>query len=242
MQLDDVSLFARDMLPHLRGVPAGDERARKALALLAAWDGAMDVDRPQPLIFNAWMRQFRQALLTRAGVADSAAVSVTELIADALSPQGAGRCGGDCTPMLASSLDAALGELAPRFGPEPSEWHWGRAHRTVFAHPLLGRVPLLRAFAERRIASPGDDTTLFRGGMRPGSYAAVHGASYRGVYDLADLDRSRFMAAPGQSGHLASPLAWNFVRRWRDGGTIALGPEADAVAARIRLIPQKESP
>ncbi len=52
---------------------------------------------------------------------------------------------------------------------------------------------------------------------------SVHGASYRGVYDLADLDRSLFMITPGQSGNPFSSHARDFVLRWRDGATITLG-------------------
>ena len=89
-----------------------------------------------------------------------------------------------------------------------------------------------------RIAAPGDDSTLFRSGMRPGSFAAAHGASFRSVYDLADLDHSLFLVAPGQSGHVLSPLARNFVQRWRDGGMVMMPARPDAVAARLTLTPE----
>jgi penicillin amidase len=108
----------------------------------------------------------------------------------------------------------------------------------VFAHPVLRTVPLLYRFGVAHISVPGDDTTLFRGGMFDGGFTAVQGASYRGVYDLADLDRSVFVVAPGQSGDPASALARNFLRRWRDGGTVTLGPRAAAVAATITLEPE----
>ena len=57
------------------------------------------------------------------------------------------------------------------------------------------------------------------------------------MYDLADLDRSLFMLAPGQSGNLLSRHAGDFLARWRDGATITLGPTADATTATIRLTP-----
>ena len=65
----------------------------------------------------------------------------------------------------------------------------------------------------------------------------MHGAAYRGVYDLSDLDRSLFMMAPGQSGNLLSRHARDFLIRWRDGATITLGPSPDATTATIRLTP-----
>jgi penicillin amidase len=66
---------------------------------------------------------------------------------------------------------------------------------------------------------------------------SVHGASFRGVYDLADLDRSVFMIAPGQSGNPFSSHARDFVVRWRDGATITLGPEAATLSGTVKLTP-----
>ncbi len=56
MQVDVQSSFARQILPVLLAVPAADDTARRAQALLHDWDGSMTIDAPQPLIFNAWMR------------------------------------------------------------------------------------------------------------------------------------------------------------------------------------------
>jgi penicillin G amidase len=139
--------------------------------------------------------------------------------------------------MLTDTLAAVLTELAPRFGADPATWRWGQAHRAAFDNPLLRNIPVLKMLGEERISAPGDDTTLFRGGMAPGSFHANHGASYRGVYDLANLDNSRFVVAPGQSGNVLSRLAWNFLSRWRDGATITLGPVSATVSAHIDLAP-----
>jgi hypothetical protein len=45
------------------------------------------------------------------------------------------------------------------------------------------------------------------------------------------------VVAPGQSGNAVSSLAWNFVQRWRDGGTVTLGPAPASVSAHIELNP-----
>jgi penicillin amidase len=70
-----------------------------------------------------------------------------------------------------------------------------------------------------------------------GSFESVHGPAFRAVYDLADLDHSLFVVAPGQSGNLLSSHAGDFLRRWRDGVTIMLGLEPVTSAASIRLLP-----
>ena len=56
------------------------------------------------------------------------------------------------------------------------------------------------------------------------------------MYDLADLDRSVFAMAPGQSGHLLSANVADLMQRWRNGTTLRLGPAA-RVADTIELRP-----
>ena len=94
----------------------------------------------------------------------------------------------------------------------PTQWRWGEAHPAVFAHPMLRAAARSWDRSPRsRIPSPGDDTTVDRGGPAYKQFQSVHGAEYRGVYDLADLDRSLFMMAPGQSGNLLSRHARDFL-------------------------------
>ena len=88
-----------------------------------------------------------------------------------------------------------------------------------------------------RIMQPGDDTTVYRGAMRGDAWASVHGAGYRGVYDLDDLDRSLFALTPGQSGNPFRRTASSLMTRWRDGTSVAIGPQPAAVADRIGLVP-----
>ena len=107
----------------------------------------------------------------------------------------------------------------------------------MFAHPLLRAIPWLRRFGTFAIASPGSATTIDAGGTALGRFTSVHGPEFRAVYDLADLDASRFMMAPGQSGNLLSRFAGSFLRRWRDGRTITIGPEPGRVTATVRLVP-----
>ncbi|MDE2583690.1 MAG: penicillin acylase family protein [Rhodospirillales bacterium] len=240
MQHDVTSLFARALLPRLRAVPPPPGRAGAALRLLDGWNGAMGADAPQPLIFHAWIDRFYELLMRRNHVKLSQAVFAAppvELLPSVLGPDGGHWCGGDCTPMLRTALEQAVDALAARFGAVPADWRWGQAHRAVFADPLLRSVPLLRRFASFAIASPGSATTIDAGGTALGHFTSVHGPEFRAVYDLADLDDSRFMMAPGQSGSLLSRFAGDFLHAWRDGRTITIGPHAKRVTATLRLVP-----
>jgi penicillin amidase len=241
MQLDVVSPLARDLLPRLLAVGAEDPRAVAALDLLRQWDASMARDLPQPLIFTAWLERFADLVMRDAGIPFADAGPHSEFAAYVLSLQGARWCGGDCTVVLRAALEAAVTDLAARFGPDPAAWRWGQPHQAVFADPFLSHLPLIGRWTTFRIESPGDDTTIDRGVPARGSFESVHGPEFRAVYDLADLDRSLFVVAPGQSGNPLSSNAGDFLRRWRDGETIMLVPTAaptDAtVTASIRLLP-----
>jgi len=236
MQLDVVDLFARQVLPVLLAMSDVTGKAEQALTLLRGWDGAAVMDKPAPLIFNAWMESFYRAILAHAGIPVTAGGPVADFVAYVLSPAGAHWCDGDCAPMLRESLATAVRDLSARFGDDPSAWRWGEAHEAVFAHPMLRTLPLLGSLTTISIPSAGDDNTLRRGGMNA-ALQSVIGAAYRGVYDLADLDRSLFVITPGQSGNPFSSHARDFVLRWRDGAAITLGPDAASIIGTIHLTP-----
>ncbi len=236
MQTDVVNTFARQILPRLLALPEVADRSSVALALLRDWDGSAAMDRPQPLIFNAWMSTFYDAVLHRAGIEHGVGAPVSDFVAFVLSPSGASWCGGDCGAMLRDLLAVAVRALSARFGDDPAAWRWGEAHQAVFAHPVLRGVPVLGSFTTISVPSPGDDETVDRGGTNA-LFQSVHGASYRGVYDLADLDHSLFMVTPGQSGNPFSSHARDFVTRWRDGATITLGPIAASITGTVQLTP-----
>ncbi len=249
MQVDPTSLYAADLLPRLLATKAPPGVPATALALLRGWDGTMAVNRPQPLIFDAWTRRFLADVLARNAIPASAAVPQDEFTSWVLAPAGASQaasqgasqralwCGGDCAPMLATALDEATRELSGRYGTDPARWRWGDAHQAVFAHPILGRLPVIGPWLTARVEQPGGNETLFRGGMAPGTFDSVHGAEYRGVYDLADPDRSVFVAVPGQSGNPLSRHAWDMLGRWLRGDGLQLGPDARRAAQTVELLP-----
>lgn len=250
MQHDTLSTYAEQLLPVLTHVRAAPGLPTAALRLLAHWQGDMAMKLPQPLIFNAWLRHFRAILFARIGIPDNGAAPGPEFIAGVLGDGGQSRwCAApqvaksgngnpaDCDKLLSQALDEATAALAARYGRQPAAWRWGAAHPARFVDPVLARIALLGWLTACQIATPGDDTTVDRGGpARPG-FRNIQGAEYRGAYDLADLDRSRFMIAPGQAGNPFGRHACDLARPWRDGRSFVLGPTPRAVSATIRLLP-----
>ncbi len=70
MQADHLSLAAKALQPFIAMIAPSDERARQAQTMLAGWNGVMDKDRAEPLIFTAFLRSLHKILLEdRTGLA-----------------------------------------------------------------------------------------------------------------------------------------------------------------------------
>lgn len=239
IQGDAVSLAARDLLPLLLAAPATDPRAAEARALLAAWDGRMDRDRPEPLIYSAWTRELERLLFAdELGDAFAAYRQVRPRVLVAALTRHRGWCDDmattpveDCAMRIADALSAALDAVAARHGDDFEAWRWGDDHAAAFRHRALARLPVIGTLFGARLATDGDESTVSRGTSllydphRP--FAHVMGPTLRAVYDLADPDRSRFMIAPGQSANPLSPHFADLVRPWRDLRAVTL-PETPA--------------
>ena len=241
MQNDTTSIFARELLPALRAVTPSREAA-PAHALLRDWNGDMAAGAPQPLIFHAWLRAFRAALMAEAGTPEAAGAASPEFLRAVLRPGANAWCGPEgCARLLGPALDAALRSLRDDYGSDPSAWRWGAAHVAAFEHPLLRFVPVLRDLTRLEVPTGGDGETLARGGMRGGEgarpFAHLHGAGFRGVFDLADPDGILVMIATGQSGHPLSDRHADLLPRWQAGQMLRLARLPVGETARIELRP-----
>lgn len=257
MQMDRLSLMARRLLPLMLDLLPAERRADAPATMLASWDGAMDGRRPEPLIFAAWMRALNFALF-----ADALGPAFADywdyrapVIEQALAGQ-AGWCAGDagssgrerCAAFADRALDEALDDLGRRYGSDPARWRWADAHPARFVNPFWQQVPLIGGFASTSVPMNGGSDTVDRAAMRFADperpFAAVHGAGYRAVYDLADLSRSRYVLATGQSANPLSPHYLDMTALWREGGGLRLDApravlERDA-ASHLRLLPTRD--
>ena len=250
-QQDVLSLGAESLLPLLLDTPAASERAQRAIEMLSAWDRRMERDRPEPLIYHAWLRAANRALLADELGPEFAAFqrADTDLLG-AILTEGESWCDDietdlreDCDGQLAKAIEAALDELEDRFGRDMNAWRWGAAHLVRLQHPVLGRVPLIGALFTRSVETGGGSDTLNRGAARlggsgPGVFENRHGPTFRAIYDLADLDSSLFMITGGQSGNPLSPFYGSLVEAWRDGLYLKLDGQQTEAAHRLLLLPE----
>jgi penicillin G amidase len=245
MQADTVSTLAHDLLgPQslLRRAPRPGGAAGTAQDLLLAWDGNVRADRPEGLVFNAWIDRLGDLALAAGGVPEGAWTPRADFLRLVLSPDGAGAawCGGDCAALGGRALAEAVAALAATQGPDPAAWRWGAVHVARFEHPLLRALPGLGWLTGLAAATGGDEWTVSRGGIRgygPEPFAHVHGAGLRLVADLADPDATLAVIATGQSGNPASAHWGALLAPWRDGRMLPLRKAPEALEGRITLNP-----
>jgi penicillin G amidase len=252
MQADHLSLAAKDLQPFIAMIAPTDERARQAQALLMNWSAVMDKDRAEPLIFAAFLGALHRILLVdKTGVAMEdkgpfAATTLISLMRDHPSWCDApGKPDPDCRKALGQALDEGLALLVKRDGADMSQWRWGAEHVALLQHRVFGHVPLLDRVSDLSVPSSGGFYTLDRGGGfdtppdKP--FARTHAGGFRGLYDLGAPEKSRFMIATGESGHIFSRHYRDLAPLWIDGKSITLaGSEDDlkkAGAAELTLSP-----
>jgi penicillin amidase len=248
LQHDARSTMAEDLLPAMLATIEARPDLGPVLYALASWDGSVVRSRPEPLIFTAWWRELTRALFadTLAGFADEV-VPMPAVVKRALAG-GTTWCGarapasrGSCAALVADALERALIQLRLSFGPDFAAWEWGRVHSARFVHPILGRVPVIGGFFRFEIPTDGDNWTVSRGTTRLSDpadpYGHVHGAGVRAVYDLADLDRSLFSMALGESGNPFSSHFADLLVRWRDGPSIMIPREPRRPTRTLSLTP-----
>jgi len=258
IQKDTVSLAAQELLPLVRKLAPHSDRQKAALDALLGWNGVMGANRPEPLIFNAWMREASRLIfadeLGAALMKDYwTQRNVHQVMVNVLkNKDGQGRWCADvakgeggraqtCDDVLRAALDAALDGLEQRYGKDMSKWRWGSAHVAISEHRPFGKVDLLAKFFDIRVPSPGDTYTVDVGrydlGDEKEPFANRHAPSLRAIYDLSDPENSVFMHSTGESGNVFSPLYRNFARRWVDVGYIPMRTRrADVEKGRLGLL------
>ncbi len=235
MQADHLSLAAKDLLPALLALTPATPQAKEALTLLRNWDGVMDKDRAEPLIFDAWLLEMHQMLVvekTGDPIKEKGpfAAGAIEFILSNRAAEWCGTADADCASLKTEALTRALAMLTARQGADMKNWRWGRENVAVLRHKLYSHIPLLDRLSDLSVESSGDFYTLDRGGGMDDDahpFARSHGPGYRGIYDLANPDASRFMIATGESGHIFSRHYGDLAPLWNEGRSIPLSGSED---------------
>jgi penicillin amidase len=230
IQMDQVSAQIVRILPALVAAEPQTELGQRGLSMIRDWDGDMSAVLAQPLIYSFWYRdiaegiygddlgeQFEAHLATRRVFTENVLIGgdadwCDDITTDAVET---------CPQILGAALDRAMARGVERFGPDIANWTWGSAHQAVFDHLVFtgSGLPLLEDWFTVRQPVGGDSSTVNVAvySVRAGSFDVFHGPSLRAVYDLSDLESSRFMHAPGQSGHPWSDHYRDLAPMWAAG-------------------------
>lgn len=239
-QVDIKAGDAAILVPRLLQAKVGGGPAEEALQLLRGWNFEMDRERPEPLIFMAWIFQLESALISErlSGILpnpiqffDYDPYLILRLLdREVAMPQGTDRV----AELLTKSLQSAVTALGSAYGQNVGSWRWGDAHRAALKDPMFGDMPgNTHRFDLSEPVSGGSHTVNAQVSRwdSGASFTSVQGPGYRCVYDLSALDASRFMIATGESGDPDSAHVGDMIQRWRDGGAITLSGTIDEVAA-----------
>jgi penicillin amidase len=237
MQADLRSLLAQDLLPIMLAAEPGGPAAAAAMAQLEAWDRVMRADAAEPLIFAAWYRELSRLIYAdELGDMFEGFWHVRPQFMDRILTRRQIWCNDirtdqveTCAALASAALDAALDDLARRFGDDPDDWRWGEAHAARMSHPVFADQPFLELLFDIQVATGGDSVTVNVGHFDPRNerrpFASTHAASYRAIYHLADLDESRFVTATGQSGTPLSRHYRDLTSLWAAGRSVLIRRE-----------------
>jgi penicillin amidase len=211
LQHDEFSIPASRLVPVL--LAAADRRglAGEELRQLRSWDYVMRRDNVAPAIYEAWLKAVRPLVYTRQlgpGMARDLPWDLPTVMRLLTEPAAAFSPAARDSIVL-TALSEATATLRQELGPDAAAWRYGRVHVAPFRHPLSGAYDLDAA------PRGGDGSTVnMTGGA---GWLQTHGASYRGIFDLADWDNSVATTVPGQSGQPGSPYYDNLLRPWTNG-------------------------
>jgi penicillin amidase len=251
LQIDQLSIPARTLVPMLAGLKSADPDVAEALERLRAWDFVESVDSVAASIFEVWLPK----VLTRVSntvVPEGArsligTLSRPVVFAKLASPDasfGADPAAGRDAALL-ETLKSAMSDLRTRLGNDMSTWNWGSLHHIKFEHALSDFMSpeAAEALATARYPVGGSGDTVHRTSYRASDFRVTSGASFRQVIDLSNWDNSLTINVPGQSADPKSPYYQNLIEAWSKGEYFPMAFSRGAVEAQkadtLTLSPKK---
>ena len=234
MQLDDLSLHARELIAALKAELTQIGAELPALAdaadALLSWDGRCSTASVPAAIFHVFHHRLLFNLLVPdlgeelfpayVEILNQCIAPTDRILADPNSPWFAKR---SRAALVRLALREACAELAQALGEDIGRWRWGNVHSLCLNHSL-GRVPVLKnLLAIGPLPAPGDGMTVNLGFYRHSNpYTQTVGASMRFIAEMGARQSSDFVLPSGQSGHPWSSHYADQTRLWTEGKTISL--------------------
>ena len=228
LQMDQKNLYAAEFLDSMIGsVEKKDQSGdyKEVLNTLKQWDQVDSKDSSAPLIFHKWMKQLQIDMFR-----DEMPADVYELmpgknqITDELLRKG---YSGEESVWLEekqgvdqwvyNSFSNAMKNIANDFGDKQQKWAWGDYHQLTFPHPLASASPIFAKLLNPEKQPIGGSNITVQAAAFKDDGSVNHGASWRFVADLDDLNKTYHVVGPGQSGHLKSKWFHDQAEDWAKG-------------------------
>ena len=231
MQQDMLSLLYKDFIPIFEQLQPTSARAEQWRQRLLAWDGILSPDSQEATVFQAWYLGLSGLIKAETGEDDWH--QYPRYFLNAMQ-------NGDsaCEALKMTCLEYATVILEQTL----AQWDknipaWGQLHQATFNHSFLTHTPL--AFlSDRQVPFGGDRFTVNAGRYDPPEgLKMIHGATYRQVVDLSNVEASRYMYPIGQSGHVLSPQYDDLLPLWQKGEYLPMQTKDYQVAETLILEP-----
>ena len=255
IQTDIQSMMAKHFLPLMLSV-APDEKTKEIHEHLSNWDGSMDKDLSEPLIFHTWYREltrflyadelgdkFNAAWGRRPNFVYRSLTGENDWCDNINTPPVE-----SCNEQITASRNSALSWLEKKYGKDPSSWKWGVAHKARHRHQAFSKIPLLGRFFDIIRQHDGGPYTVMQANTtisdKEFPFEENHGAALRVIFDLADPNGNHAIISTGQSGNVLSRHYDDLADLWSNGEWILLPMTKDAVdsAAQSRLVLRPPKP
>lgn len=224
LQLDELSIPARTLVPFLKGLRSSDPRVQRALEMLRDWDFVLDQGSVTAGIYIAWERRLKERVWdlylpeeARRIFQDRSTRRVIEWLTAPDRRFGEDPLAGR-DRLLLDCLEEAIQRLAERLGPDVGRWQYGQGkfHHIQVRHALSASVtPELRARLDTGpLPRGGSGYTVNNTGN---SDNQTSGASFRIIVEAGNWDHAVGTNTPGQSGDPESPHYRDLFPLWAQG-------------------------
>lgn len=229
LSLRDAFLGALSAAGLQPGTPGLSAEERRALELMARWDGAYGQDSLGAVAFEIFRAELTTAFYEdKLGAEDWRTFADVGEIKTLLAEDLAAADPASLRPILRQSLASAAGKVDDFQG-------WGEMHRLMLRHPLAF-LPLIGGrFAFADLPAAGSSETLMKTahGLTSERHRVRYGSNSRHISDMTDPDRNLFVLLGGQDGWLNSTTFLDQVPLWREGQYIELPLQMETVRARF---------
>ena len=223
-QHDELSAPARTLVPLLQELRAENPAVQEALEKLRSWDYVLAKDSIAAGIYAAWQQRlwenYRDQLVPSAARQYFTKMAPQRLIDNLTTPNRefgpSPTVGRD--HFLLTSLEQAVQQLIEQFGPDMTNWVYGKAsyHHITIRH-MLGEAVNSQYRAQFNVGPLPRGGDGFTVNNTDNNAEQGVGASFRIIADVADWDRSLGTNTPGQSGDPSDPHYRDLAEMWASG-------------------------